>query len=337
MIRGMKKYHHLTVHEREQIRTLLSQGKKVRAIAKTLSRDHRTIGRELTRNGPSLGASACGPSDAQKRAVKRRATCKTKKLEVGALQSYVVRRLGKGWSPETISGRLKRIHSQVTVSPEVIYQFIYGAEGKRERLYEFLHRGHTRRQSWKGRRAQTRKWLEIPEKINISERPEEANNRSRVGHLETDLMEGSRASGGSVSVTVDRKRGLTLLDKLTSKQTKERIRTLIDRLARFPHGMRKTITMDNGTENMDHTELVKALGTQTYFCNPYHSWEKGTVEDTIGLLRSWIPKGTDLSTISHADLNTIMDDLNHRPRKRLGFLTPSEVVLQELNWSLVHN
>lgn len=332
MIRGMKTYHHLNIHNREQIKLWQSQGYSLREIAKKLGRDHRTIAREVKRNHPGLGSLSYCPSIAHHKSVTRRKSSKQYKLEDGALTSYIIRRLGKGWSPEIISGRLKKTHSQINVCPETIYRFIYSKSGRRDRLYEFLHRGHRRRQLWSGRKAQARKKLEIPNKINISERPEEANQRRAVGHLETDLMEGIRVTGGAVSVTVDRKSGLVLLDKLRSKESDERIQVLINRLKAFPQRMRKTVTMDNGTENTRHEQMVVQLGCQTYFCNPYHSWEKGTVENTIGLVRSWVPKGTDLTTITQVDLNAIAQELNHRPRKRLGFLTPAEVLLQELNW-----
>lgn len=332
MMRGMKQYHHLTIHEREQIRLLLSQGVSCRTIAKKISRSHRTIARELARNSPSLGSHTYCPSRAHDQSIKRRCLSKTKKLSDGALTSYVVRRLGKGWSPETIAGRLKRMHAHVTVCPETIYRFIYDKNNSRERYHEFLHRGHKRREPWFGRKTQTAKWLAIPNKTNISQRPEEANLRTFVGHLEADLMEGSRSTGGAVSVAVDRKSGLVLLDKLVSKQSEERIHILITRLKKFPKGFRKTVTLDNGTENTNHQQLMDTLGCQTYFCNPYHSWEKGTVENTIGLIRSWIPKGSDVTSITQADLNAIAQELNHRPRKRLGFLTPSEVLLREIGW-----
>lgn len=332
MIRGMKQYHHLTIHEREKIKLLFSQGKSLRSIAKSLGRDRKTISRELDRNSPSLGHSSYCPTEAQKQTVKRRVLSKTKKLESGALRTYVVRRLTQGWSPETISGRLKKIHSQVAVSYETIYQFVYDRQNHKERYWEFLHYGHKRRECWHGRKSQTVKRLTIPNKTNISLRPDEANDRRTVGHLEGDLMEGSRTKGGAVSVAVDRKSGFVMLDKLVSKHSKERIQTLIDHLKRYPPRMSRTITFDNGTENFLHEQLIDELNCQTYFCNPYHSWEKGTVENTIKLIRSWIPKGADLTTVTQADLNIIALELNDRPRKRLGFLTPAEVVLQETNW-----
>ncbi len=328
----MKTYHQLSIHEREQIKLWYGNGESCRAIANKLGRNHRTIARELSRNCPNLGNKAYCPTLAQKKAVKRRFEGRSRKLDEGALRGYVVRCLGKGWSPETISGRLKRIHSQQTVCPETIYRFIYNKEEKCERYFEFLRRGHKKRENWFGRSTQTRKRLDIPNKANIALRPKEANLRKTVGHLETDLMEGLRQTGGAVSVTVDRKSGFVMLDKLLSKSSEERISSLIQHLERYPRQMRKTVTMDNGRENMEHQKLQENLRIKTYFCNPYHSWEKGTVENTIGLLRSWVPKGTDLMTITQADLNAIAIELNHRPRKRHGYLTPYEVTLQETNW-----
>ena len=328
----MKHYHQLTIHEREQIKLWCQQGLSCRAIARKVGRNHRTIAREMVRNSPGLGTQTYCPTLAQKRATKRRIERRRKKLHEGALQNYVVRRLGKGWSPEVIAGRLRRINSQLTVCPETIYRFIYDKDHKGERYYEFLHRGHKRRESWFGRSTQTRKRLSIPNRLNISFRPDEANTRETVGHLGTDLMEGLRKSGGAVSVTVDRKSGLVMLDKLVSKESEARIKALIERLIKYPRAMRQTVSMDNGTENTNHEKLQQELDCPTFFCNPYHSWEKGTVENTIGLVRSWIPKGTDLTVITQADLNAIMLELNHRPRKRLGFLTPYEVTLRETNW-----
>lgn len=332
IMRGMKNYQHLTIHEREQIKLLISQGESLRQIAKRLKRDPKTIGRELGRNSPPIGKSSYCPTDAQKLAVKRRAESKTKKLDRGPLKTYVVRKLTRGWSPETIAGRLKEIHSQTTVSYETIYQFVYDRQNHNMRYWEFLHYGHKRRELFGGRKSQSSKKLVIPNKTNISMRPDEANRRETVGHLESDLMEGTKKTGSFVSVTVDRKSGFVMLDKLATKQSDERIGTLTKRLRRYPPSFRKTITFDNGLENCNHEQLISELGCQTYFCNAYHFWEKGTVENTIKLVRSWLPKRSDLSRITQADLNIIGWELNNRPRKRLGFRTPAEVTLQETNW-----
>lgn len=331
-MRGMKNYHHLTIHEREKIKLLFTQRKSLRAIAKRLGRDRKTIGRELDRNCGSLGRSAYCPTEAQKQAVKRRAQSKTKKLDRGHLRTYVVGKLNRGWSPETIAGRLKGIHSQTTVSYETIYKFVYAKGNHGMRYWEFLPYAHKRRELFGGRKSQSDKRLVIPNKTNISERPEEANQRLIVGHLESDLMEGAKKTGSAISVTVDRKSGFVMLDKLTTKQSDERIGTLIKRLKRYPAPFRKTVTFDNGKENYNHEQLIEDTGCQTYFCNAYHFWEKGTVENTIKLVRSWIPKRSDLTKITQTDLNIIGWELNNRPRKRLGFRTPVEVILQETNW-----
>ena len=334
MIRGMKHYQHLNIHEREQIKLLLSKGCSLREIGKRLGRDHRTIDRELARNSPPLGKRAYCPSNAQSQLVKRRIASKkgAKKLSDSALRSYVLGRLVRGWSPEVISGRLRKAHSRLLVSHEIIYQFIYDKTNKKERYWEFLHYGHTRRQFWHGRKSQGKSRLEIPNRTNISLRPVEANNRELIGHLEADLMEGKKSTGTGVSVVGDSRSRLVLPDKQEAKGSKERIQTLINHLGKYSPRLARTITFDNGTENYDHERLIEALSCQTYFCNPYHSWEKGTVENTIGLIRSWLPKGTDLTGVTQADLDWVAYELNHRPRKRLGFRTPYEVVLEETNW-----
>jgi len=157
-------------------------------------------------------------------------------------------------------------------------------------------------------------------------RREAANLRLEVGHMETDLMGGPRTSKDVVSATVDRKSRFLYLDKLEGKESKKRIEILNQRLRKLPSILKQTMTFDNGTENYYHEELIKKHGIQTYFCNPYHSWEKGTVENTIGLVRQYIPKKVDLSNITQTDLNSIALELNTRPRKRLGYFTPQEIL-----------
>ena len=153
-------------------------------------------------------------------------------------------------------------------------------------------------------------------------------NRSETGHLESDLLEGIRNTKEAISVLVDRKTRYVAMDKLPNKESEGRTETLIKRIKNIPLFPR-TITLDNGSENFCHERIIKEIGCQTYFCNPYHSWEKGTVENTIGLVRSYIPKGTDLRYITTVDLNTISWELNNRPRKTLGFYTPLEVLYNQ--------
>lgn len=327
----MHNYKRLITNEREEIFLLLNQGLSIREIGRRLGRNHGTISREI-----SSAQGEYSPAKASKRAQIERTKPRRKKLDEGVLKHYVVKKLGRHWSPEQIAGRLKQIHSQVGVSYETIYQFIYSKDGKKNRYFEFLRKAHKRRSTKHGRYSQKVKKVFIPNRAWIEARPEEATERKTVGHLEGDLMEGKRLTGGVVSVVADRKSGLVLLDKLSSKNSEERMKPLLKRFAKYPESIHKSITFDNGTENVKHELLRQFSNCQTYFAHPYHSWEKGTVENTIGLVREFVPKGTDLTQVKQKDLNIIALSLNDRPRKRLGFKTPSEVLSEETGWCITN-
>ncbi|MBU1970216.1 IS30 family transposase [Patescibacteria group bacterium] len=322
----MKNYSHITTSERELIYLYLNQGKGYRDMGRLLGRSDKTISREVERNG---GRRAYKPSIADKSYAERRLYSKGKKLDDDFLKSFVVGKLNRGWSPEQIAGRIKLLSPDVSISHETIYQFIYSREAKEYRFWEFLRRGHARRQKKHDRKAQRYKRLRIPGRVNISMRPQDANSRENLGHWETDLMEGIK-SCGVVSVLADRKSGYVLLDMLKNKEAYPKAYSVVSCLKYHP---KRTITFDNGAENHKH-ELISALtGCKTFFCNPYHSWEKGTVENTIGLVRNYVPKGTNLESLSKADLKAIELELNNRPRKRLGYLTPYEVLCKGLRAS----
>jgi|SRR3989344_8563968 len=323
----MKQYTRLSQAEREQIFLLLHQEVSIREIGKRLGRIHTTISRELKRSR----GSSYSPVNAHVSAVDRRHKGDKHKLDDPLLRSYVIRKLGEHWSPEQIAGRLKKTGSGVTVCFETIYTTLYQAPLKHDRLWEFLRRGHKKRERWFDRRTKRYKRMVILGKVSIAERPEEAQIRSRVGHWETDLMEGIKATRHVVSATVDRKSGAIMLDKLTSKESEEKMDTLIRRFERIPLHIRKTMTFDNGFENTQHRRL-ESLRMLTFFCAAYHSWEKGTVENTIGLVREYLPKGMDLTAVTQQELMVIGTALNDRPRKRLGYLTPNEVLLKEAGW-----
>ena len=331
----MKNYTHLSKNEREQIFLLLNQGNSLRRISRIMGRCHRTIGRELMRNkskGCTISPIDYSPSHAHSLSVRRRDESKKRKLDDGALRDFVAKSLVKGWSPEQISGRLKLVAPKHYVSAESIYKFVYSKKERGFRYWEFLRRAHKRRQSLYSRKTQSSKRLVIPSRTPIEQRSEKANGRLEVGHLESDLMEGRKTTKDVVSVTTDRKSLVVYLDKLPNKESKSRIHTLSFRLAKLPSILKKTVTFDNGKENYFH-ELITAInGTKTYFCRPYHSWEKGTVENTIGLIRQYIPKKADLSKVNQSYLNLIARELNTRPRKKLGFYTPQEVVYKEVGW-----
>ena len=325
----MKQYNHLTQQERELIFLYLNQGRSCRKIADIIGRNCRTISREIVRNKDKLSKIYL-PSKAHSLANKRRSNSKLGKLDDPSLRHYVISKLNCYWSPEQISGRIKYKAPQYYVSFETIYKFIYKRKDHKYRLWEFLRYRHPRRQLFNQRRVKIK--TAIPNRISIQNRPLEANKRLTVGHWETDNMEGKRKTSGLVSVTVDRKVKIVSLIKLNNKKAVGKRDSLINMFGKRTRYIVKSITMDNGTENYYHQDVAKVLNCKTYFCNPYHAWEKGTVENTIGLVRQYLPKGYDLSKINQADLNNIAFELNNRPRKKLQYLTPIEAFNREVKW-----
>lgn len=333
-------YTHLSNEEREKIFLLKGKGKGQREIGEILGRNHRTIGRELERNdikssnSSNPGIPLYSPSKAEELARERRRNSKVKKLDDPALRNFVINKLNRNWSPEQIAGRLKRKAENAAVSHETIYQFIYAKENKPLRLWEFLRKRYPRRRKKYDRKVKRGKILEIPNRIKIDQRPEEANHRTKIGHWETDLIEGKKSSKDVISIEVERRSRYTMLTKLENKEADNKLSALNQQLGKLPSSLVKSITFDNGKENYYHEEVADNLSCQTFFCNPYHSWEKGTVENTGGLVRQYLPKGTDLSTIEKSELSYIAKELNNRPRKILKYYTPREVILRETGWGI---
>jgi len=233
------------------------------------------------------------------------------------MRCYIREKLKMGWSPEQISGRIGRDLPGAHVSHETIYQYVFKIERS---LTEYLHCGRKHRRK---RVHSRKKRVLIPDRLGIQERPERINNREEYGHWEADSAV-SRQSKQALMVLQERVLGLTLLTKLPRCAPAEMTAALIRRLASFPPRMRRSITFDNGQENRRHDELRNALGLQTYFCNPYSSWEKGSVENAVGLTRRVWPKKTDYALISDEQVATLEYLLNTRPRKRFGYLSPLE-------------
>lgn len=336
---GMKKYQQLNSAERERIACLLAQKKSYREIGELLGRHHTTISREVSRNPTEVRLDSDVkleylPSSASELAERRRSESRLSDLTEPAVRSYVILKLQSHWSPEQIAGRLKAKVGSPYVSAETIYKFIYTAENKKLRLWEFLKRSHKKRKPLFSRGQRKRKRVIIPDRKPISARPQAANERGELGHLESDLMEGRRSAKHAVSVTVDRRSRYVFLDKLADRNSEARMAILNKRLASLPQALKETLTVDNGLENYYHRRVTEANGTQVYFCNAYHSWEKGTVENSVGLVRNYLPKGTDLSQISQTELTLIERELNSKPRKCLGYYTPFEVMFN--NESMVH-
>lgn len=317
-------YHHLTKEERDLIAVFKSNGTSLRDIARQVGRNPGTISRELRRNAPPIHRAYYLPHRAHARYVERNRT-RAQRLRCKGLRvrRYVRDRIHAGWSPELTAGRWSILHPEQPISHEAIYQWIYTDE---RALIPFLVRAHKKRL----RRGYSRKHQKthIPSRISIEERPKEAMERTVAGHWEADTAV-SRKSKAALQVAAERKTRLTKLSRLKRKGAHEMRVSLTRRLSRCPKRLRKTITYDNGSENTDHEQTNAVLGTRSYFCTPYHSWEKGTVENTIGLVRRSLPKKTDFAMISDKDLRKIEYWLNHRPRKCLNYRTPAEAYKEE--------
>lgn len=318
----MGMYHsHLSIDERETIGLLLAQGKTQREIGRVLGRSHTTIGRELENNTPPINKGYYLAHKAQERAVQRRIdTHKRLRLKDEQTRNYVVSKLKLGWSPEQIAGRLPIDCPSQHISYEAIYQFVYEESPD---LIKYLPRSHRRRfprgHSRKHRRCH------IPERISLDERPSDVVGRTTVGHWEGDTMV-SRQSKSALQVLVERRSRFAHLTRLDRKTATEMTNAVISRLGVLPAEARQTITFDNGSENTDHLVITGAIGTKAYFCAPFHSWEKGTVENTAGLVRRFFPKKTDFSLVTPQQVEAVETRLNNRPRKCLNYATPMEVL-----------
>lgn len=215
------------------------------------------------------------------------------------------------------------------ISHELIYQFVNSPEGKELDLIQHLRRGKPRkhRRTYKPIGRQQKCFRNVK---SIHDRPKAASNRKRYGDWESDTMEGGRQSSEAISVQKERRSRIVRLTKIKDKSAKETKRAITKRLQPFPKTLRRTLTFDRGTEGTDHEKVAQTLELQTYFCDPYSAWQKGAVENVIGLIRQYLPKGTDLSMVTEKQLQIIEDKLNNRPRKCLGWKTPNEVLSAHL-------
>ena len=320
------KYKHLSILEREKIQELLWQNKSIRSIAKVLNRSVSSIAREIKKNIPLHYQYA--PRLANERALRKRKSRGRKlRLKSYFIRRYVIDHLKMGYSPEQIAGRLSLEYPQYKISHEAIYQYIYSqvwreGHGISKNGYHdlriYLKRRHKRRET-KGMRKYQR--LLKHNGLSIEERPKEVEKRKTIGHWEGDSVV-SRKSKVGLNTLVERKTGLVLISKIQNGTSNVTASTVINRLKSFPC---KTLTTDNGTENFAYERIQNELQISCYFAHPYCSGERGTNENTNGLIRYYLPKGTDFATISNEVISRIEYILNTRPRKRLGWKTPLEV------------
>lgn len=323
----MKDYGHLTLEERERLYALKEQGISLRTIAQTIGRSHASLSRELKRNA-KYGKEYI-PCKAHQRSVKRGATQRHQApLKNTTIILYVRERLRLKWSPETIAGRLQIDYPEESIDDETIYRYIYHPKNKRRKLWKQLTHARCRRMKKEGRYVKRNS--RIPDAVSIDRRPKSIERRVHAGHWEGDNMEGVKRDKTAVSASVERLTRVTVLSKVIAKKADSKASVVTYRLGVFPKRFRKTMTVDNGSENTYHKEVKQQLDMNVYFCHAYHSWEKPTVENTIGRLRRYIPKGTSVDEVSENQLKTIEDAMNNTPRKCLGFLTPYEKKLQVL-------
>ncbi len=318
-----KPYKHLSQEEREIIANLLSEGSSLGDIAKAVGRNKGTISRELKRNCPPERRRYV-PCRAHARANERKTNANTHARLTNALvRQYVKDGLAEGWSPEQISGRIRIDHPGQSIHHEAIYQYIYHPQNSdRLELIQLLRRAHKKRRNKSiGRKVRKTK---IPGRIPIDARPKSVESRRYAGHWEGDSLI-SRKSKVALNTLVERKSRLVLITKLSRKSADETNKAIIDRLKSFPAKGRQTLTLDNGTENAKHEKLSAKLGIRCYFARPYASWERGANENANGLIRWYLPKGTDFRTITPEQIARVEHLLNNRPRKCLGYKTPLEV------------
>lgn len=313
-------YKHLSLNEREKIAVWRAEGLPLREVARRLGRDPGTISRELKRNAPPLRPGRYLPARAHLRSSERNRRSRThQRLKKPQIRSYVLKKLSCGWSPEQIAGRLPLEHPKLSISHEAVYQFIYY---EARNLIPLLARAHRKRlKRWHSKKHRR---SHIPQRVPITQRPAIVQTRRQFGHWEADTVI-SHKSKAALLVAAERKSRLVKLSPLSRKGSSETRLALNRRLVRLPQGLRRTITYDNGSENVEHLQVNQILKTRSYFCLPFHSWEKGTVENSIGLVRRVYPKKTDFATIPPKDLRRLERLLNHRPRKCLQFKTPAEV------------
>ena len=315
----------LTLAEREEISRALVIGHSIRAIAARIGRAPSTVSREIERNGGRVGYRANQADCAAWDRAHRPKRCKL--AENRALARVVTDKLRLLWSPEQIAGWLKHTYpcdESFHVSHETIYRslFIQARGALKKELLEHLRRTRGMRRS----RHYTQKTAihgQIVDAVSISERPASVEDRAVPGHWEGDLVFGSANS--QIATLVERQTRYVMLVKLEGKDTQTVVNALIKNARKLPQELYKSLTWDRGTEMHGHKQFTMATDIQVYFCDPRSPWQRGSNENTNGLLRQYMPKGIDISGYSQAQLNAIARQLNERPRKTLGFQTPAEM------------
>lgn len=318
---------HLTLSEREEIRAGLSARMGIRAIARSLNRSPSTISREVQRNRGRRGYKAVDANNRANRMAKRPKVCLLERNP--QLRNLVQEKLELKWSPEQISGWLRRSfprQKMMQISAETIYKTLYfrNRSALHHMLVKHLRRSHSLRHGKRHTRKGERGTINIVNGISIHERSKHIDNRRSFGHWEGDLVSGTNNS--HIATLVDRKSRYTVILKLNGKDAGSVNQALIDKFQELPPTLRLSLTWDRGMELAKHLELTASTGVKVYFCDPQSPWQRGTNENTNGLIRQFFPKKTCLAQYSQQELDKVAAQLNSRPRKTLKFKTPKEVI-----------
>jgi IS30 family transposase len=314
----------LTLSEREEISRGVVTGGSLRSIAKTLGRSPSTVSREIHRNGGRRGYRANRADQAAWDRAHRPKRCRL--AENHALARLVAKKLQQLWSPEQIAGWLKRTYpddENYQVSHETIYRslFIQARGALKKELLGYLRRQRTLRRS-RHSTLKNKGLGKITDTVSIRERPASVEDRAVPGHWEGDLIMGPHNS--QIATLVERHTRYVMLAKVNGRDSETVINALIKQAHQLPKEMYKSLTWDRGSEMADHLRFTLATDIQVYFCDPQSPWQRGSNENTNGLLRQYFPKGTDLSVHTQRKLNAVARQLNERPRKTLDFETPAE-------------
>jgi transposase, IS30 family len=325
-------YHHLDLKERREIYKGLDAKRSASEIARHLGRHRSTIYRELQRNTTwheDHFLNGYFPVNAQELARRRRS--KQRKLNrLPELKERVIGLLKRRWTPQTIAGDLKRqAEPGFSISHETIYAFVYGEEGRSMGLYQYLTRGFKERRRRFGRKP--RHLRGIPQEMGIRHRPAEVETRQEFGHWEGDLMMFIQQHGHSnLTSLVERMSRFTVLLHNQSRKSEAVMGRIRDKLASLPRFARRSITFDRGSEFMAWPVLTNHIEMGPFYCDPRSPWQKGTNENTNGRIRRFLPGHTNISEITATELNALCRQLNHTPRKCLGYRTPHEVFYSHL-------
>jgi len=318
-----KNYHQLTIDERTVIQTLLQEKRNKSYIAKRLHRDPSTIGREIERNSGGRGyfakAAQCKTNDRNKIERQRKMT--------PDICNYVNMKLAEKYSPEQITFNILE-DTGVSLSYETIYKYIYDDKLNGGLLYKDLRLNHKKIKYRKRNKAAWR--TAIPNRTDISERPVVVEKRVRYGDWEADLMNGRDQKHFLVTLT-ERKSLYTLAGKIPNKFAKTVSKKIIEMLAPYRKRVH-TLTYDNGTEFVCHEEVNEALECRSFFAAPFHPWERGTNENANGLIRQYLPRGTDFRLIEESYIAEMIKELNSRPRKSRCKRRPDELIFRSLHW-----